>query len=78
VRGTYQVLLDAQGQPVKLLVDQHWTGTGTANGNYVIERAAQNDIVDLVTRRNSTAGQIHDQVRSLGLNRDLGKKGDRT
>jgi hypothetical protein len=61
VRGTYQVLLDAQGQPVKLLVEQqHWTGTGTANGKYVIERAAQNDIVDLVTRRNSTAGQIHD------------------
>src|SRR5215469_7141837 len=43
VSGTYQVLLDAQGQPTELLLHEHWTGTGAANGGYVIEHAAQND-----------------------------------
>jgi len=67
VRGTYQVFLDAQGQPVRMLVHEHWTGTGTANGKYVIEHAAGNDIVDLVTGANSTAGQIHDQAPFGGV-----------
>ena len=31
------------GQPARLLLDEHWTGTGTANGKYVIEHAAQNN-----------------------------------
>jgi hypothetical protein len=67
VRGTYQLFLDAQGQPVRFLMHAHLTGTGTANGNYVIEHDAQNDIVDLVTGANSTAGQIHDQVPFGGV-----------
>ena len=67
VRGTYQVFLDAQGQPVRLLLHEHWTGIGTANGNYVIEHAAQNDTVDLVTGANSNTGQIHDQVPFGGV-----------
>jgi hypothetical protein len=53
-------------------------GTGTANGKDVIERAGRNDIVDLVTRRNNTAGRSTTRSRSLGLNRDVCKKGDTT
>jgi hypothetical protein len=67
VRGTYQLFLDAQGQPVRLLLHENWTGTGTANGKYVIEHAAQNDTVDLVTGANSNVGQIHDQVPLGGV-----------
>ena len=67
VRGTYQVFPDVQGQPVRLLLHEHWTGTGTANGKYVIEHAAQNDTVDLVTGANSNTGQIHDQVPFGGV-----------
>lgn len=67
VRGTYQVLLDVQGDPVTLLLHESWTGTGTANGKYVIEHAAQNDIVDLVTGANSNTGQIHDQATFGGV-----------
>lgn len=67
VSGQYQILLDSQGQPVRLLLHEHWTGTGTANGKYVIEHAAQNDIADLVTGANSTSGQIHDQVPFGGV-----------
>jgi hypothetical protein len=37
------------------LVHQTWTGTLSANGSYVIEHAAQNDISAANT------GQIHDQ-----------------
>jgi len=69
VSGTYQVLLDAQGQPTELLLHEHWTGTGTgtANDKYVTEHAAQNDFVDLVTGANSNTGQIHDQVPFGGV-----------
>jgi hypothetical protein len=67
VSGIYQVFLDAQGQPVRLLLHEHWTGTGTANGKYVIEHAAQNDTVDLVTGANSNTGQIHDQAPFGGV-----------
>src|SRR5215831_9705221 len=41
VRGTYQLLLDTQGQPARLLLHEHWTGTGAANGTYVAGHAAQ-------------------------------------
>jgi hypothetical protein len=67
VDGTYQLFLDGQGQPVRLLLHEHWTGTGTANGKYVIEHAAQDDIVDLVTGANSNVGQIHDQIPFGGV-----------
>src|SRR5262249_17222180 len=67
VRGTYQVFRDTQGQPAKLMLHETWTGTGTANGKYVIEHAAQTDIVDLVTNANSNVGQIHDQIPFGGV-----------
>jgi hypothetical protein len=67
VRGTYQLFLDAQGQPAQLLLHENWTGTGTANGKYVIEHAAQNDIIDLVSGANSNVGQIHDQAPLGGV-----------
>jgi hypothetical protein len=52
---------------VRLLLHEHWTGTGTANGKYVIEHGAQNDTVDLVTGANSNTGQIHDQAPFGGV-----------
>jgi hypothetical protein len=67
VRGTFQILFDAQGHPVQLLLHESWTGTGTANGKYVIEHAAQNDLVDLATGANNNTGQIHDQVPFGGV-----------
>jgi hypothetical protein len=67
VRGTFQLKLDAQGQPARLLLHEHWTGTGTANGKYVIEHAAQNTKVDLISGASATAGQIHDQVPFGGV-----------
>jgi hypothetical protein len=67
VRGRFQLFLDAQGQPVRVLLHENWTGTGTANGKYVIEHAAQNDIVDLISGANGVVGQIHDQVPFGGV-----------
>src|SRR5215469_9869021 len=67
VRGNYEIFLDAQGDQTKLLLHEHWTGTGTANGQYVIEHAAQTDIVDLVSGANSSVGQIHDQAPFGGV-----------
>jgi hypothetical protein len=67
VRGTFQLFLDAQGQPTRLLLHEHWTGTGTANGKYVTEHATQNNSVDLISGATATAGQIHDQIPFGGV-----------
>jgi len=67
VRGKYQLFLDAQGQPAELLLHENWTGTGTANGKYVMEHAAQNDTVNFVIGANSNVGQIHDQIPFGGV-----------
>jgi hypothetical protein len=66
-RGSFQVFHDASGEPTRLLLHQTWTGTGTANGKHVIEHAAQNDAVDLVTGASTNAGQIHDQIPFGGV-----------
>jgi hypothetical protein len=62
VRGSFQVLLDASGEPIRLIVHEIWSGTGNANGNYVIEHAAQTNITDLVSGETSNVGAIHDKV----------------
>ena len=64
---TFQLFLDAHGQPARLLLHEHWTGTGTANGKYVIEHAAQNNSMDLISGASATAGQIHDQIPFGGI-----------
>src|SRR6476659_971875 len=46
VSGNFQLEFDSQGQPAKLLLHEHWTGTGAANGKLVIEHAAQTDLID--------------------------------
>jgi hypothetical protein len=67
VNGTFIVLFDSSGQPVQLLLDEHWTGTGTANGKQVIEHAAQTDLIDLVSGDSTNVGQIRDQALSRGV-----------
>jgi hypothetical protein len=67
VRGTFTVSTDAQGEPTRLLVHNHWTGTVSANGRAVIEHAAQNEVIDLVTGTSTNAGQIHDQALAGGV-----------
>jgi hypothetical protein len=67
VRGTFQLFLDTHDQPARLLLHEHWIGTGTANGKSVIEHAAQNNIVDFISGASANAGQIHDQVPFGGV-----------
>jgi hypothetical protein len=73
VHGSFQVLLDASGEPIRLIVHELWSGTGNANGNYVIEHAAQTNITDLVSGDTTNVGAIHDQVPFGGaVNHDVG------
>jgi hypothetical protein len=67
VHGSFQVLLDASGEPIRLIVHELWSGTGNANGNYVIEHAAQTNITDLVSGDTTNVGAIHDQVPFGGV-----------
>jgi hypothetical protein len=62
VRGTHPLFLDTQGQPARLLLNEHWTGTGAANGTYVAGHAAQKRHRGSRHRRLATAGQVHDRV----------------
>jgi len=67
VHGSFQVLLDASGEPTRLIVHEIWSGTGSANGNHVIEHAAQTNITDLVSGDTTNVGAIHDQVPFGGV-----------
>jgi hypothetical protein len=55
------------GEPTRILTHETWSGTGSANGKRVIEHAAQNDFIDLVSGASANAGQIHDVALSGGL-----------
>jgi hypothetical protein len=67
VHGSFQVLLDASGEPTRLIVHEIWSGAVSANGNYVIEHAAQTNITDLVSGDLTNLGAIHDQVPFGGV-----------
>jgi hypothetical protein len=67
VTGAFQLFSDSSGQPARLVIHQHWTGTGSANGKQVIEHAAQTDATDLVTGESTNVGQIHDQTFTGGV-----------
>jgi hypothetical protein len=67
VHGSFQVLLDASGQPTRVIIHEIWSGTGSANGNYVVEHAAQTNIIDLVSGDTTNVGSIHDQVPFGGV-----------
>jgi hypothetical protein len=67
VHGSYQVLLDASGEPIRVIVHSIWSGTLSANGNYVIEHAAQTDFTDLVSGDTTNVGVILDRVPFGGV-----------
>jgi hypothetical protein len=67
VHGSFQLLLDASGEPTRLIVHEIWSGMVSANGNYVIEHAAQTNITDLVSGDSTNVGAIHDQVPFGGV-----------
>jgi hypothetical protein len=67
VHGSFQFLLDASGEPTRLIVHEIWSGMVSANGNYVIEHAAQTNITDLVSGDSTNVGAIHDQVPFGGV-----------
>jgi hypothetical protein len=66
-RPSFQVFFDSQGQPVTLRLHEIWTGTDTANGKTVIEHAAQEQTIDLVSGASTATGQIHGQVPLGGV-----------
>src|SRR4051794_29037913 len=45
-RGTFQVMRDASGTPIRVVVHNVWVGTLEANGKTVVEHAAQKDTFD--------------------------------
>jgi hypothetical protein len=67
VHGSFQVLLDASGEPTRVIVHSIWSGTVSANGNYVIEHAAQTNITDLVSGDTTNVGVILDRVPFGGV-----------
>jgi hypothetical protein len=67
VHGSFQVLLDASGEPTRMIVHSIWSGTVSANGNYVIEHTAQTDITDLVSGDTTNIGVILDRVPFGGV-----------
>jgi hypothetical protein len=67
VHGSFQVLLDAFGEPIRVIVHSIWSGTVSANGNYVIEHAAQTNITDLVSGDMTNVGVILDRVPFGGV-----------
>jgi hypothetical protein len=66
-RGTFQVLNDASGTPVRLIVHSVWVGTLTANGKTDVEHAAQTDAFNLVDGTSTNVGSIHDQSFGQGV-----------
>jgi hypothetical protein len=67
LHGSYQILLDASGEPIRVIVHSIWSGTVSANGNYVIEHAAQTNITDLVSGDTTNIGVILDRVPFGGV-----------
>jgi hypothetical protein len=67
VRGSFRVLLDAQGQPTSVIAHDIWSGTLTANGKSDVEHAAQTDIIDLVSGTMANVGSVHDQAFGGGV-----------
>lgn len=67
VHGSFQELLDSHANPTSMIVHEIWSGTGSANDKYVIEHAAQTDLINLVTGANSNVGAIHDQLPFGGV-----------
>jgi hypothetical protein len=67
LHGSYQILLDASGEPIRVIIHSIWSGTGSANGNYVIEHAAQTNITDLVSGDTTNIGVIFDRVPFGGV-----------
>jgi hypothetical protein len=65
--GSYQELLDASGEPTRVILHWIWSGTGSANGNYVIEHAAQTEITDVVNGDVTNVGVILDRVPFGGV-----------
>jgi hypothetical protein len=50
-----------------VIVHSIWSGTVSANGNYVIEHTAQTDITDLVSGDTTNIGVILDRVPFGGV-----------
>jgi hypothetical protein len=60
-RGTFQVLRDASGTPIRVVVHNVWVGTLQANGKTDVEHAAQTNTLNLVDGTFTNVGSIHDQ-----------------
>jgi hypothetical protein len=63
---SFEVLLDAQGQPRQLINHEIWSGTLSANGNTVVEHGAQTDHF-FANGDSANVGAIHDQALAGGL-----------
>jgi hypothetical protein len=66
-RGTFQVLSDPGGNPVRLVIHNVWQGTLSANGKTLVEHAAQTEVFDLVDGFSTSMGSIHDQAVGSGV-----------
>jgi hypothetical protein len=63
---SFEVLLDAQGQPRQLINHEIWSGTLSANGRTVVEHAAQTDHF-FANGGSTNVGAIHDQALAGGV-----------
>jgi hypothetical protein len=66
-RGSFEVLTNAAGTPIRLILHNVWLGTLSANGNTDVEHAAQTETFDLVDGSSTTTGSIHDQAFGDGV-----------
>lgn len=66
-RGNFQLIVDAQGNPVRVRIHNDWSGVASANGKTVLEHAAQNETDDLVDGTATLRGGIHDQTPRGGV-----------
>jgi len=66
-KGSFQVLRDASGTPIRVTIHNVWVGTLSANEKTDIEHAAQKETFDLVDGSSSDVGSIHDQVFGGGV-----------
>jgi hypothetical protein len=63
--SSFEVLLDAQGQPRQLINHEIWSDTLSANGRTVVEHAAQTDLF-FANGGSTNVGAIHDQALAGG------------
>jgi hypothetical protein len=70
--GTFQVSVDAEGEPTRVMIHETWIGTDSANGFVLPEHGATTEIIDFATGSDTAVGGITVRL-ARGVIHDAGR-----